>query len=49
MLEAKRRLRYSDATVAAIADDLGFVDPSYFCRAYARENGMPPGRERRRP
>jgi len=49
MLEAKRRLRYSDATIAAIADDLGFVDPSYFCRAYARENGMPPGRERRRP
>jgi AraC-like DNA-binding protein len=48
MLEAKRRLRYSDASVAAIADELGFLDASYFCRAYARENGVPPGRERQR-
>jgi AraC family transcriptional activator of pobA len=48
MLEAKRRLRYSNATVAVIADDLGFVDPSYFSRIYARETGGPPSRERAR-
>lgn len=42
MLEASRRLAYTDAPAQAIGADLGFVDPSYFSRAFARETGRAP-------
>ncbi|NML93292.1 helix-turn-helix domain-containing protein [Novosphingobium olei] len=45
-LEAQRRLRYTSATVAQIAEDLGFADPSWFSRFYLRMTGHRPLAER---
>ena len=45
-LEAKRRLTYTNASLAQIADDLGFADPAYFARAFKRYTGETPGRFR---
>ncbi len=42
MLEAQRRLAYTDAAVGEIATELGFQDDSYFARAFAKETGMTP-------
>jgi AraC family transcriptional activator of pobA len=42
LLEAKRLLRYSEATVAEIAYYLGFEDPAYFSRFFARGCEMSP-------
>ena len=42
MLEARRHLAYSSATVAAIAEDLGFDDPAYFSRFFAKAAGQSP-------
>jgi AraC family transcriptional activator of pobA len=47
-LEAQRSLIYTGLTIAEIAYDLGFVDPAYFTRFFAREVGEPPGEFRRR-
>ena len=47
-LEAQRSLIYTGLTIAEIAYDLGFVDPAYFTRFFAREAGEPPGEFRRR-
>lgn len=33
--------------VAAVATATGFADPAYFCRAFRRAHGLPPGRWRR--
>ncbi len=44
-LEARRLLRYSNASVAQIADELGFSDPSYFSRFYQRMTGTRPSRD----
>lgn len=41
-LEAERRLRYTGASVAAVATELGFADPSYFSRFYLRMTGRRP-------
>lgn len=41
-LEAERRLRYTGASVAAVAAELGFADPSYFSRFYLRITGRRP-------
>ncbi|ODT89557.1 helix-turn-helix domain-containing protein [Phenylobacterium sp. SCN 70-31] len=41
-LEAKRALLYSNMTVAEVAYDLGFDDPAYFSRFFARTAGRSP-------
>lgn len=43
LLEAKRRLIYTNATLARIADDLGYADPAYFSRDFKRGTGQSPG------
>jgi len=43
VLEAKRLLAHSDATVAEMAAELGFRDASYFGRHFRRHVGQPPG------
>ncbi|MCW3476723.1 helix-turn-helix domain-containing protein [Rhodovastum sp. RN2-1] len=48
VLEAQRSLIYTGLTVAEIAYDLGFADPAYFTRFFARETGERPGAFRRR-
>jgi len=42
LLEARRLLGYTDATVADVARELGFDDPAYFSRFFARRAGMSP-------
>jgi AraC family transcriptional activator of pobA len=46
-IEARRLLRYTGASAAQIAAELGFDDPSYFSRFYLRMTGTRPGDERR--
>ncbi|MFM6853746.1 MAG: helix-turn-helix domain-containing protein [Sphingopyxis sp.] len=41
-IEAQRLLLYSNASCAQIAEELGFVDPSYFSRFYVRMTGQRP-------
>lgn len=45
-LEARRLLRYTNANVTQVANDLGFSDPSYFSRFYLRMTGRRPQAER---
>ena len=45
-VEAQRLLRYTNASVAQVADRLGFADPSYFSRFYLRVLGRRPAAER---
>ncbi len=47
-LEARRRLTYVAGSVAAIAAELGFNDPAYFCRFFRKHTGMSPMTFRRR-
>lgn len=47
LLEARRMLAYSDLDVTAICYSLGFRDPAYFARFFARHHGMPPSAFRR--
>lgn len=47
-LEARRRLIYVAGSVAAIAGELGFPDPAYFCRFFRRHTGASPSAFRRR-
>jgi len=51
MSEAQRNLVFSLLSVQQIAYELGFSDPAYFARVFARVTGETPGafRERRRP
>jgi AraC family transcriptional activator of pobA len=44
--EARRLLLYTNGTVAQIAEQLGFVDPSYFARFYRRLTGRAPSDDR---
>lgn len=44
--EARRLLRYTNATAAQVAAELGFDDPSYFSRFYLRLTGRRPAQER---
>jgi AraC family transcriptional activator of pobA len=46
--DAKRRLVYSRASAARIADELGFSDAAYFSRFFKRETGQSPLEFRRR-
>lgn len=41
-LEARRLLAYTPATVAEVARELGFDDPAYFSRFFARRAGQAP-------
>jgi len=47
VLEAKRLLAQTDLSVQKVAKELGFADPSYFCRFFRREAGLTPGSFRR--
>lgn len=42
LLEAKRSLVYTSMTVAEVAYSLGFTDPAYFSRFFARRAGVSP-------
>lgn len=42
LLEARRLLAYTQATVAEAAHELGFDDPAYFSRFFARRAGLAP-------
>jgi AraC family transcriptional regulator, transcriptional activator of pobA len=46
LIEAKRNLLYSDMTIAEIGSSLGYADPAYFNRFFARGVGISPGRFR---
>lgn len=46
-LEARRMLRYTAASAAQVAAELGFDDPSYFSRFYLRLTGKRPAEDRR--
>jgi len=39
ILEAKRRLYYSESSIKELAYDLGFNDPEYFSRLFKKETG----------
>lgn len=47
MVEARRLLAGTDLTVAAIAEETGFRDPSYFVRTFRRAHATTPLRWRR--
>ena len=47
VLEAKRSLAYTPATIAHIAEELGFADPAYFTRFFAQHVGKTPSAFRR--
>lgn len=42
LLEAERQLRYTSMSVTQVAYHLGFEDPAYFSRFFARRMGMSP-------
>jgi AraC family transcriptional regulator, transcriptional activator of pobA len=42
LIEAERQLRYTSMTVAQVAYFLGFDDPAYFSRYFARRTGLAP-------
>ena len=48
LLEAKRLLLHSNATISEIAYELGFQDPSYFCRFFRHRASLSPGEYRAR-
>lgn len=48
-LEARRLLRFTNVSCSAIAEELGFEDPSYFSRFYLRMTGHRPNEERAGP
>lgn len=45
-LEAHRLLRFTNATAAQVATELGFEDPSYFSRFYQRMTGRRPSADK---
>ena len=42
VLEAKRSLAYTPASIAHVAEDLGFADPAYFTRFFTQHVGETP-------
>lgn len=48
LLEARRNLSFTQASVADIAEALGFTDPAYFARFFRRGTGQSPLSYRRR-
>jgi AraC-like DNA-binding protein len=47
MTEAARRLREEDASVAAVAEQVGYANAAAFMKAFARVHGVGPGTYRR--
>lgn len=47
LFEARRLLRFTNASCSEVAAELGFEDPSYFSRFYKRMTGHAPGVEKR--
>ena len=47
LLEARRKLVHVGAPVSALAYELGFEDPAYFCRFFKRHTGRTPTQWRR--
>ena len=47
LLEAKRLLRFTRLSVSEVADFLGFVDTSYFCRWFRKQTSNSPTHYRR--
>ena len=47
LFEARRLLRFTAASCSEVAAELGFEDPSYFSRFYARMTGRRPSAEKR--
>ena len=47
LLEAKKLLRYTDFTIAEIADYLGFEEPTHFGRFFKRNLSLTPLEYRR--
>ena len=45
-LEARRLLRFTNASIVQVAEDLGFSDPSYFSRFYLRMTGRRPQQDK---
>lgn len=43
ILEAKRLLTFTDASINQIATGLSYYDGSYFAKLFKKETGMPPG------
>lgn len=48
LLEARRLILDSDATVSSVAFDVGYESPAQFSRDYARKFGCPPREDRNR-
>lgn len=48
LIEARRLLTFTDASVARIADALGYRDPAYFARNFATGVGISPAAYRKR-
>ncbi|MEM6316728.1 MAG: helix-turn-helix domain-containing protein [Bacteroidota bacterium] len=46
VLEAKRQLKFSTKTIKEIAFELGFDDPAYFSRLFAKNAGLSPNQYR---
>ena len=46
VLEAKRKLKFSNKTVREIAFELGFEDPAYFSRLFSKNAGVSPAQYR---
>lgn len=46
LLEARRLLGFTNATVTQVAEELGFPDTSYFSRFYKRLSGVRPTKDR---
>ena len=46
--EAKQMLEASDAPVDAIAAEVGYQDPGFFCRLFRRHVALTPAQYRRR-
>ena len=42
MLEARRLLAYTSMPVAQVAEQLGYADPAYFSKFFARAVGQTP-------
>lgn len=49
MIEAKRNLLYTSMSVGEVGHAIGFQDPAYFCRFFARHAGRSPGAFRAAP
>jgi AraC-like DNA-binding protein len=49
LLEAKKLLRYTDLSIAEVADYLGFEEPTHFGRFFKRKFALTPLEYRRHP